>query len=346
MFNAEAEEIRKRAEQAEYVPVRIALFGQPGAGKSSLINAIVGQTLAPVGVENDVTTERADYEWNGLYLSDLPGYGTEKFPADTYFKRFEIAKFDIFLCVAAGKLKDDDITFFRELVHAGKRCIFVRNKIDGEFEQGVTDAEIQTRIAADIRKQVGGDVKIIFTSCGKTIIGLDELIKAIMNTLSGVKRDRFLRSAAAYSKEFLDAKRAACLEYAWYAAGTSAAGNMIPVPGLGITVEISAMVAAMARIRSDFNLTTARMDKFAHLMPGISPLINSILSYATSEGTLLLLRRIGTAAATAEAAKYIPVLGTLVAGAVSFAAVRLVLGMYIDDCYKIADEMLTAHFQG
>lgn len=345
MPNADAEEIRKKAEEAEKTPVYIALFGQPGAGKSSLINAIVGQQLAKVGVENDVTLARTDYEWNGLFLSDLPGYGTAKFPAATYLEKFEIAKFDIFLCVAAGKLKDDDISFFRELVHAGKRCIIVRNKIDGEFEPGVTDAEMRTRIAASIREQVGGDARVIFTSC-RTMQGLDELMTTIMTTLSGVKRDRFLRSAAAYSKEFLDAKRAVCREYAWYAAGVSAAANMAPVPGLGFAADISTVLTSMVKIRADFNLTAARMDRFANLMPSVAPVINMVIRYATSEGAMLVLKRVGTSAAVAGAAKYIPGLGTVVAGAVSFAAIRLVLTMYIDDCYKIADEMLKAHFQG
>jgi hypothetical protein len=69
MLNPDAEAIRRKAEEADHTPVYIALFGQPGAGKSSLINAIVGQQLAKVGVENDVTTERTDYEWNGLFLT-------------------------------------------------------------------------------------------------------------------------------------------------------------------------------------------------------------------------------------------------------------------------------------
>jgi predicted GTPase len=253
MVNEDAEAIRRKAEATEHTPVYIALFGQPGAGKSSLINASVGQTLAKVGVENDVTTERADYEWNGLFVSDLPGYGTAKFPASTYLGTFEITKFDIFLCLIAGKLKDDDIAFFRELMHAGKRCIFIRNKIDAEFEPGITDIEMRQRIASSIRAQVGEETKIIFTSC-RTRHGLDDLMNSIMRALSGVKRDRFLRSAAAYSKEFLDAKREACREYAWYAAGISAAANMVPVPGLGIAADISTVLAAMGKIRSDFNL--------------------------------------------------------------------------------------------
>jgi hypothetical protein len=61
---------------------------------------------------------------------------------------------------------------------------------------------------------------------------------------------------------------------------------------------------------------------------------------------MLLLKRFATSAAVAEGAKYIPALGAVAAGAVSFAAILLVLRMYIDDCYKIADEMLKAHFQG
>lgn len=174
--------------------------------------------------------------------------------------------------------------------------------------------------------------------------GLAELIDNITETLSGVKRDRFKRSAAAYSKEFLDGKRKACQDYAWYAAGVSAAANMIPVPGVGITADISTVLAAMAKIRSDFNLTAARMDKFSNLMPGVSPLITSIVSYATSEGAVLLLKRVGTSAMIAEATKYIPLLGSVAAGGISFAAILVVLRMYIDDCYKIAEEMLKANF--
>src|SRR5262245_2061576 len=115
---------------------------------------------------------------------------------------------------------------------------------------------IRARIAESFREQVGADARIIFTSC-RTMQGLDELMTFIMKMLSGMKRDRFQRSAEAYSKEFLDAKRAACQEYAWYAAGVSAATNMVPLPGLGIAADISTVLAAMAKVRSDFNQTAA-----------------------------------------------------------------------------------------
>ena len=76
----EAQRIRKLMEEEDRQTISIALFGQPGSGKSSLINRLIGQKLAPEGVRNDVTTERKEYEWNGLTLVDLPGYDTAKLP--------------------------------------------------------------------------------------------------------------------------------------------------------------------------------------------------------------------------------------------------------------------------
>ncbi len=344
MLKQDADAIRQKAEEADKTPVYIALFGQPGAGKSSLINAIVGQPLAKVGVENDVTTKRSDYQWNGLFLSDLPGYGTTKFPSDVYKSKFELDKFDIFLCVTAGKLKDDDVRLFKELVDGGKRCIFVRNKIETEFEIGVTDNEIRSRIRANICEQIGPDAKVLFTSC-RTMQGLSELMSTISQSLVGVKRDRFLRSAAAYSKEFLDEKKKVCHEYVWYAAALSAVANAVPLPVVGVTADIAIIMNTMGKIRNDFNLTEARMDKFVNLAPSVGPMIKDVIKQATGEGIKLILKRIATSATVSEVAKYIPAVGSVISGTVSLVIIRQVLTMYIEDCYKIAHEMLDAHFQ-
>jgi len=126
-MNNQADEIRRKAEEANTTPVRIALFGQPGAGKSSIINAIIGEEKAEVGVGTDTTQKLEDYEWNGLFLCDLPGYGTNRFPTEGYLDRFEIPSFDVFICVSATKFSSGDHEFYMKLRELRKPCIFVRN---------------------------------------------------------------------------------------------------------------------------------------------------------------------------------------------------------------------------
>jgi GTP-binding protein EngB required for normal cell division len=339
-----AEYVRAKAEEAQNTPVRIALFGQPGAGKSSLINAIVGQKLAPTGVENDVTTSRNDYNWNGLTLSDLPGYGTAKFPASDYFAKFEILTFDVFLCVVSEKLRDNDVAFFQKLGEAGKNCIFVRNKIDTVYEQDVPETDLRRRTSENLRAQIGGKAPIVFTSC-RSNEGLDDLANSIQDALSGVKRDRFLRAAAVYSKEFLEKKKKACQNYALMAAGAAAVTNAAPLPGLGIVADLAAIVGMMVSIRMDFGLSEARLDNFARFMPSVAPFVRNLVEMASREGATLLLRQFIGPVATAEVSKYIPIVGSVIAASLSFLTVRFILFKYIEDCSEIAAEMLEAHFQ-
>ena len=202
----EAENIRAKLHEQQSVTVRIALFGQPGAGKSSLINTITGKKLATEGVKTDQTIEAKAYDWEGLHLVDLPGYGTQRFPKESYFTTFDIYSFDVFLCVFDGKFRDADSQFFHELTSIGKVCLFVRNKTDNLWEDGKTVAELQQEVAADLESHIKSAQPLFFTSC-KTRRGIDALSQAIVRCLNNAKRDRYLRAAKAYSEDFLNAKK-------------------------------------------------------------------------------------------------------------------------------------------
>ena len=224
----EAKAIRQKLDDLNSVTVSVALFGQPGAGKSSLINKIVGETVAEVGVETDKTTEAASYEKHGLRFVDLPGYGTKNFPKETYFQKFDIKQYDLFLCVTAGKLHQADTELFQELVKRGKTCIFVRNQHDTLFEDGVETQELEKRILNDISKHVGQKVKVIFTSCRKPT-GIDILNDEIKNNLDGAKRERWTSGAKAYTEKFLQEKKEASEKYVVLAAAASAANGINPL---------------------------------------------------------------------------------------------------------------------
>lgn len=339
-INSEAEVIRQKLNEERAVLVSVALFGQPGAGKSSLINKIVGQKVAEVGVETDKTVEAASYETNGLRFVDLPGYGTKNFPKETYFNKFEIDKFDLFLCVSSGKLHQADSEFFQELVKRGKVCIFVVNKHDDLWEDGVSIEVLENRKRNDISKHVGQQVRIVFTSCKKNT-GLDELITEIQENLEGAKCERWERSAKAYSIEFLKKKRLACEKYVSYASFAAAANGINPIPGVDVSVDITILIKLFKEIRDDYGLTDSFLgDLKQSSIPVIGRLANQVVQYAAKEGILILLKSFAGRQAVKTFAKYIPFVGSAIAAGLGFGITSNVGSSYLDDCHQLAEEML------
>src|SRR5688572_23839932 len=104
----ETERLRQELERLDEVRVRVALFGQPGAGKSSLINALIGKEVAEAGERTDTTVSAQKYHHDGVDYTDLPGFGTTRFPAANYWDRFHISDHDLLLCVKDGKFTLDD----------------------------------------------------------------------------------------------------------------------------------------------------------------------------------------------------------------------------------------------
>lgn len=67
---SELDEILKRLETGL---VWVTLFGKTSTGKSSIINSLLGQDKAPVGIEHDLTKKANSYEQSPWMLVDVPG---------------------------------------------------------------------------------------------------------------------------------------------------------------------------------------------------------------------------------------------------------------------------------
>lgn len=336
----EAQKIRRKLDEESSAIVSVALFGQPGAGKSSLINMIIGEKVALVGVETDKTVEAASYEANGLRFVDLPGYGTKNFPKGSYLQRFNIQNFDLFLCVTSGKLNEADTEFFQELARRGKVCIFIVNKHDELWEDGKTTEELERRKANDITKHVGQPVKILFTSCRKET-GLDSLNSEIQNNLDGAKKERWARSAKAYSTRFLQEKRSACEKHVSYAAAAAAANGINPVPGADVAVDISIIMKLFKEIRDDYGLSDNFLTSLKQSsIPIVGRLANNIIQYAAREGILILLKSVAGKQLVKSFAKYIPFIGQAIAASLGYKITSNVGNDYLNDCHAIAEEIL------
>lgn len=340
MIEDELGKIRKKLDEMEEIEVKIALFGQPGAGKSSLINKIIGNKAAEVGVETDKTVELTWYEYNGLKFADLPGYGTKNFPKESYFDEFDMEQFDLFLCVTSGKFHQADTEFFQQLKEIGKVCLFIVNKHDELWEDDVTIEELEQRKQDDIYKQVNQDVEVIFTSCRKNT-GIDKLNKAIENSLDDAKCERYQRSAKAYSLEFLDKKRKVCERHVALAASAAAANGINPIPGVDISVDVGIIVGLFKAIRDDYGLNDKELVSLTQSAGPIAmKTANYILEFATKQGVLIILKNYAIGETAKTITKYIPFVGQAIAAGIGYLIVSNAGKDYHDKCYELAEQIL------
>ena len=334
----EAEILRKKLEEEKENPIKIALFGQPGAGKSSIINKLVGSNKAEVGVRTDVTIDAQIIKWNDLILVDLPGYGTSRFPKNGYFDKFDLNDYDLFLCVFSGKFHEADTEFFQEIRDAGKTALLIRNQCDMLWEEGKTFEDLVKDITADAQKHVQSNEEIYFTSC-RNNLGFDKLQTAIYQNIDASKRERWARSAKAYSLKALDKKREACQKDIYVNAGLSAANALNPIPGADVAVDIGILVKLFKDIKNDYGLTDEKLSN-EHLVEKVGPIINNVLKYGTKEGVLMLLKQFAGRETIKTVSKYVPFIGTALAASIGFAIIKYSGDKYLEDCHIVAKEIL------
>lgn len=335
----DAEKLKEKMITDQKVKLKIALFGQPGAGKSSIINRLVGSIVAKVGQQTDVTVEAQVIDWANLLLVDLPGYDTSKFPKNEFFETFNIEDFNMYLCVFSGKLRDADTEFFKKIKKLGKACLFVRNRHDEIWEEGIEISVLEQTIVDDVKRQLKSDETVIFTSC-RNKNGFDTLSKSIYELIEDTYKEKWLKSAKAYSKEFLDLKKEACEKQVYKYSALSAANGLNPIPGADIAVDVSIIIKLFKEIRDSYGVGNEDMQIKQTLMPQISSLANKILNFGTKKGVLLLLETYAKQETVKIASKYIPLVGQAIASTLGFAITKTAGMSYLDDCHNVAEAIL------
>lgn len=341
---------RKQREMG--IKVKVGLIGQPGAGKSSLINRLVGEKVFDVGVSTDLTKERQEKELNKIIVVDFPGYGTKMFSSvEDWVNNFQVDDIDLFLFVFSGKLLDYDSQFFYYLkkwqMERQHPHFIVRNKTDEIWDDDKTLDELKEEISKDVQSKMHSyQSKVYFTSCRPPALGIDELKEAIYAAdIEGVKKSKLIYEFKATSKADLDRKKQICLDdLNWYGI-TGAANALNPLPGVDVSVDIGVMYKMFADIRATFNLgddIEDKMKKYKLLVP----VGNRVFSYATKEGIALMIKQIGKKYVGKEVAKYLPLVGQAIAAAAGYKLITSVGESYIDDCYKLAEAVLDGFIDG
>lgn len=334
--------IRKQSEKG--VKIKVGLIGQPGAGKSSLINRLVGEEVFEVGVHTDTTVDMQMRELEQMIVVDLPGYGTKQFPVDDWVAQFRPDELDLYLFVFSGKLRDADGVLFEYLkrwqTERNHPHFIVRNKSDEIWDDDRSDEELRAEIIYDVNSKMRSrGSRTYFTSC-RTGEGLAELQEAILSSdIDGVKKSKLIYEFKARSIADLDRKRELCRGDLNYYGITAAANALNPIPGVDVSVDIGVMLKMFADFRAAFQLNDDVEDKMKKYKI-ITPLANRVFSYATRAGVTKLVQSLGNKYAGKEAAKYLPLVGQAAAAAAGYLMVTSIGRAYINDCHELAAEIL------
>ncbi|RMF21220.1 MAG: DUF697 domain-containing protein [Cyanobacteria bacterium J083] len=147
-LEAEIESLSKMLDKLERAVVQIAVFGMVGRGKSSLLNALLGQEVFKTGALHGVTqaVAQADWQWQEtdnfqrltipgknetqIQLIDTPGID-EVEGESREILAYEIAKqVDLIIFVVAGDITQVEYRALSQLREVGKPIILAFNKID------------------------------------------------------------------------------------------------------------------------------------------------------------------------------------------------------------------------
>jgi hypothetical protein len=332
-FNKIIDEIQKN--EAAYT--RIAVVGQPGAGKSSLINNLIGHKVAETGQMTDVTRKATEYKYNFLTLVDLPGYGTEMFSFETWKNQFEPQKYDVLIYVFSGKLLSEDNDLFTSIKRWNeniKRPLFlVRNHCtDIETE------EDKNRVKRDVLEKLDYDkpLDVYFIDCGRNKTGINELRKDVENPAF-----IFLWKNRIISK-FEEAKNAylsnsnywACDDIDTYKKMASLNG-INPFFGADIAVDVGIYLKMFKDIRARYGIEDSDFNLYYAL-----PVAKKLAELLTKNGVLVLIKNFGTRVTAKTVLKYIPFVGQAASATISWKLAKYAGDDYNSKCYDLAKAVM------
>ncbi|MBE9200819.1 MULTISPECIES: ribosome biogenesis GTPase Der [unclassified Nodularia (in: cyanobacteria)] len=168
--------------------IKVAIIGRPNVGKSSLLNAFLGEERSIVSPISGTTRDAIDTiaERNGqVYrLIDTAGirrkkqidYGTEFFSINRAFKAIRRADVVLMVIDALDGVTDQDQKLAGRIIDEGRACIIVVNKWDAIEKDSYTIYDYEKTIEARLHFTEWAETIFVSASTGQRVDKILELV--------------------------------------------------------------------------------------------------------------------------------------------------------------------------
>jgi len=129
------QQVEKMLQKIEHEHIHISVLGRVSVGKSSLLNALIGQAKFSISPLHGETTEVAyascqEYEAEGIFFIDTPGINEIEGEVREKLAHEIAARSDIILFIVDGDMTDTEYQALKQVVSESRPVILVLNKVD------------------------------------------------------------------------------------------------------------------------------------------------------------------------------------------------------------------------
>ncbi len=171
-------------------PLKLAIVGRPNAGKSTLLNRLLGEDRMLVGPEPGLTRDAiasvvTDTNGQRIEIVDTAGLrrparieaDLEKMSAGAAIGALKMAEVVILAVDATEGLNDQDLRIAQLIEREGRACVLVLNKWDAVTDRNATRRAISDRLETSLTQMKGIPVVTLSALTGAGVEGLLPVVR-------------------------------------------------------------------------------------------------------------------------------------------------------------------------